>query len=161
MKNSKTAAELMAELLNKPEFQRKAAAREELRESRQARYDELLAPVIGQLGGLGLRGDSLQKIVELNAPLSVSAIDVLRNAIPCVKEARPRESIVRALGAASVPFDGRCLAECFDSTDDESLRWAIANTISMVKPHSIDAWVEEKLGHPTWGVAFRDLRVSG
>lgn len=162
------AEELMKQLHSDPDFVRQEAAREEKWRRRREASVRAAAPVVADLNQAGFEGDSIQSIVENCAPFPASAIEILLEWVRSLNEedledksgqAKLADSIVRALSATRLPFDGRPLTECFERTNDEGLRWAIANTIALTQPHSIDDWLSQKLKHPHWGKKLRELGV--
>jgi len=152
-----TAADLMAELQSDTRYQQEARRREQAQQARQRVLVESLTPCVTALNALGLPGDSLQEITGSSAPLGEDAVAILLESLGGVPEPRAQESIVRALAASGVAFDGRALARCFESTDDPGLRWAIANTIALTHPHSIHDWLSELREAPYWEKTLREL----
>jgi hypothetical protein len=152
-----TAAELMAKLDKDSQFQELRSAKEERRRHRQDAFDLQIAPYVSMLNCQGVCGDSIQHIAEENAPLSNSAVDILLLALMELDEPRVLETIVRALAAAKAPFDGRPLVKCFESTRDEALKWAIANTIACNHPLYVDEWVKKLCENPYWKKTLRGL----
>jgi hypothetical protein len=159
-KRPMTAAELMAKLQGDPAFRSRETARDRKRQERQDAYDRELAPFLAELNRRGFPGASLNEIVEKHSPFAPSAIEVLLSSLSEISHPRMLESVIRALGAAKEPFDGRQLAACFDAADDEALKWAIANTIALVRPHSIDDWMTHILKNPYWNETFRGLGLE-
>jgi len=155
-----TAAELMAKLRSDPNYQSREVEKERLRQERQRAIERSFEPYLRELHSLGLCGNSLDSIVKLNCPLPDTAVDVLMSAIGKLTEPRLLESVVRAMGASENPFDGRPLRRCFESTDDEALKWAIANTIALTHPHSIDGWLSELRESHYWDTILRDLGLD-
>jgi hypothetical protein len=164
-----TAEELMNQLKSDPDFVRQEAAREEKWRQRREASTRVAAPVVTDLNKEGFDGESIQSIVENHAPLPARAIDILLKWLQLLSEqdlednsvqAKLADSVARALSATTLSFDGRPLANCFERTNDEGLRWAIANTIALTSPHSIDAWLTEKLKHRYWGKTLRELGVQ-
>lgn len=155
-----TAAELMAKLEADPSFQRHSAERDKRFRMRESEHKKILAPVIASLNAIGLQGETIEAIAEKNAPFSSSAVAILISYIQSINEERVLESLVRALCVAEMRFDGRTLADRFDQTSDESLKWAIANTIALTRPHSIEEWLAQKLRHRYWGKTLRELGLD-
>lgn len=145
-KNYKTAEALMAELEGDAEYVSRRAELDKKFHDLAQKYARLEAPIVQQLAAIGCRADSIQDAVSKYAPFSVTAVQVLLASLEISDDDRVRESLVRALAAASEPFDGGSLARCYEKTSDESLRWAIANTIALVRPHSIDEWLSRTCG---------------
>lgn len=155
----KTAAELMAELQGDPAFRRREVEANQKRHLREQEYSRLLEPLVTKLQELGLQGGSLHEIVQRFAPLPGDAIEVLLAGLVELNDARAKETVIRALGAARTPFDGRPLMVCFERTDDEGLKWAILNTVALARPHSIDDWLSSIAGTPA-GETLRKLAAD-
>lgn len=156
-----TAAELMAKLQSDATYQEREAEKDRAREQRQKSFEQSFRPFLTELHRLGLQGNSLQEIVKGHSPLPDDPVDVLLSALRSFSEPRLLESVVRALGAAAHSFDGRPLARCFESTDDEGLKWAIANTIALTDPHSIEEWLGELRNSPHWNKTLQELGFDG
>ncbi len=155
-RKAKTAAELMAELQNDPEFRRRELETEQKRLLNAQKYAEFMGPTLARLREAGFAGSSLHEIVKMFAPLPSKAVEILISALNEVSEYRGKEAIVRALAAASAPFDGGSLVKCFEGTSDEALRWTVLNTVASVHPHSIDVWLS-KIRSTSYGDTLRDL----
>lgn len=152
-----TAAQLMAKLEADPGYRRRAAEKELVLREQEEVDRQAFKPCLDELHGLGFAGESLQILVKIYSPLPESAVRVLLSVLGQFSDPRHVESVVRALGAAAQPFDGRPLARCFESTDDESLKWAIANTIALSHPHSITEWLSELRKIPYWSKTLQEL----
>jgi hypothetical protein len=145
----KTAEELMAALEGDPEYlQRKRVHNEKFQQLR-SKYAELARPVLERLRGQGFEAETLEDLVRKYAPLPQGAVSIILECVEPGQDERHCESLIRALGATKCSFSGVRLAHVYDSTSDESLRWAIANTISLTRPHSIDEWIEKIPKHST------------
>jgi hypothetical protein len=155
-----TAAELMAKLQADPEYQKREAEKERRRQVRQKAYDQLLEPYLIELRNLGFESESLQELVRVYTPLPEEPVNTLLSSLSVLSEPRVLESVVRALGAAAHSFDGRPLARCFEATDDEALKWAIANTIALAHPHSIEEWLSELRKSPHWDKTLQELGLE-
>lgn len=142
-KKRQTAAEFMAELERDPDFRRMRAAKDEKFRRLKERLDKIEAPILGRLRDAGFPAESIEDLVNKYAPLPQDAVDLLIDSLKTCQEYRIQESLVRALGAADSPFDGRPLVDCFESTSSEGVRFAILNTIALAKPHSIDDWLKK------------------
>lgn len=114
-------------------------------------------PVMDGLSEIGLAGQDLVQVVAEYSPLPEAAVDILLFWLPKVKEDRVAEGIARALCATKVTFDGRPLESRFKQTWDESLKWAIVNTVACRRPHSIDDWIKELLKNDYWRKTLIDL----
>ena len=152
-----TAAELMAKLQSDPEYQRRTAEKERRLREREKTDRHVFEPCLAELLRLGFVGESVEDIVEQYSPLPETAVSELLSFLPELKDPRQIESVIRALGASARPFDGRPLTRCFESTDDEALKWAIANTIALAHPHSIDNWLSELRKSQYWDKTLHEL----
>lgn len=131
----------MKRLEANPEYAQRKAERTKRRADRALRARETVQPVIDDLRRQGVLVQSVQELIERHAPLSPDVVSILSDWLPKITDDQVREGLVRALGAASEPFDGSILVDCFNSTSSESLRWAIANTIAEVRPLGISVWL--------------------
>lgn len=159
-KNPMTAAEFMAELEADEGFQSRQKAKEKKLEKRIEADRIKFAPCIERLTAVGFNAQSVEEIVELYSPLPFTAVDILLEFLPSLKDPRHIESVVRALAASDYPFDGRQLAKCFDTTNDEALKWAIVNTIAISHPHLIDGWIVKLCENDYWRKTLYDLGYS-
>lgn len=160
-KGPMTAAELMARLQADPEYQQRMAQKDQALQERIEANRKAFKPCLEELHRLGFAGESLEAIVKTYSPLPGPAVKVLLSFLGTLTDPRHIESVVRALGAAAAPFDGRPLARCFESTDDEALKWAIANTIALARPHSIEDWLSELRKCPHWDKTLQALGLEG
>lgn len=138
----KTASDLAAELNNDPEYLEIKARKEAKFRERAMRLKSICEPIFEELRAAGFFAESFPDLIQKYAPLSSQAVQILLAHLKESSEVPIQSSLVRALGAAKKSFDGRILVECFEATADESLRFAILNTIALVKPHSITDWLE-------------------
>lgn len=153
----KTAAELDAELAKDAEFQRLAAEKAKRRQEREAAFTILERPILDDLTLCGYEAASIHQALRRYAPLPIGFVDVLLDWVSRSTDLRILETLIRALGAAHQPFDGRTLAKCFDENRDENLRWVILNTVAIAKPHSIEEWLAKVLQNPAWRKTLVEL----
>lgn len=156
-KRERTAAELMAELEADPRFQAKEAENKKKRQARHDYFFRLEAPIVQELASRGLAGPTLDEMIEKQPRVPQAAVDVLLSWLGRVTEPRLAETLVRWLGSARTRFDGHPLAASFDATSDEALKWAIMNTIAMVRPFGIEKWLSNKLKVGYWRDTFQAL----
>ena len=140
-KSWKTAKDLMVELKADSDYLQKRKEMDEKFRRLEERYLELARPILERLRSEGFESDSIEHLVKKYVPLSSQVVSISLEHLEPGQDDRYCESLVRALGAARESFDGRRLASVYDKTCDESLRWAIANTIALTHPHSIDIWI--------------------
>ena len=142
-KGPMTAEELMKRLAADPEYVKMRAAKDEKSRERAKRLAAISRPILERLTDTGFPAESIEDLVRKFAPVPEQVVEILLANVNECSDDRIQESLVRALGAAEFPFDGRQLVKCFESARDEGLRFAILNTIALVKPHSIDEWLEK------------------
>lgn len=141
-KEEMTAGELMDQLENDPVFLKQRAERTARRNQRRQAILEDEQPILVRLKDAGFEVESLEAIAPKFAPLPDALVESLLDCLYLCGHDRNREWVIRALGAAKNPFDGRRLIETYKSTYDEGVRFAVLNTIALTRPHSIDTWLE-------------------
>lgn len=156
-KTSVTAAELLAKLNRDPAYRRKIEERAKRQQQRKKAYDQMLAPYLRDINRRGYAGASLEEVIKNHSPLPPPIIQILLSSLVSLKEPRVLESVVRALAAADHSFDGKALVQCFESTNDESLKWAIVNTVALRRPTGTNQWETQLRNHPYWDKTFREL----
>lgn len=150
-----TAKELMAELENDPEYKAGLRAQEErlsaIRESEQV--------VIRKLEDVGVTADSLADLRRRYFRLPGEVVQVLLRsleyAVPQVQD-----EIVRTLASVEQPFDARALTRLFETTESDSLRWAIANTLAELRPLDVRQWLIDTLARREYGKAREMLPLA-
>ena len=141
-RDRQTAEQFMAELERDPEYLRHRAEKDERSRIRDEKIDPILSTILLKLANVGFPTDSLQGLVKQYAPLPMTVVDMLLECLVECRDERVQESLVRALGAAKFSFKGQPLSSLFDSTSNENLRFAILNTIAIVRPISNNDWLE-------------------
>lgn len=141
----KTAAELMAELSQDPEFVAKQNRRAEADDQRRRAVIRALQPVVEDLREIGITVDSVDDLPSRHAPLNDSITSVLRRWLGGFEDPRATEQVVRALAAARPGFPGTELTDLFDQASDPSLRWAIANTVALARPSDVTDWLRSRV----------------
>ncbi|MBN2340799.1 MAG: hypothetical protein JXX29_12835 [Deltaproteobacteria bacterium] len=135
--NSKTAAELLAELQNDESFVQKTAIKKAQKEQNSREYRQNAMPVLDDLKSAGFH---VSNIRELRTKKFKSAIPVLIKWLPNISDVFVKEDIIRTL---SVPWAGAAvpvLLREFSSTIDETntgVRWAIANALEVLADDEI------------------------
>jgi hypothetical protein len=155
-----TAEELMAELQQDPEFKKQQTEREHAYEARMQRVRVAAEPVVHQLQSAGFAIHAVEELAPRYAPIPGPAIRILLSWIPRVQEEAVREMIVRALAATTEPFDGRPLAHAFESSNSESFRWAVGNTMALANPTGVEEWVVKAVANPNSGKARETLAIA-
>lgn len=159
-KRDVTAAEFLAERQADPKWVESERVRAETRGMRSEKFAAICAPLLTSLRAAGYPVDSLGDIARTYAPLPKSLVDVLLAALPTIPEVNIKEGIVRALGASRVRYDGRILTDLFEATDNDSLRWAIANTLSIGKMRGVGVWVLDAMQRKEYGTARQMLPLA-
>ncbi|MFO0969472.1 MAG: hypothetical protein U0793_28270 [Gemmataceae bacterium] len=150
-------SELSSELVDR------RAAREKRRKERAERVAVLEYPILERLKAQGYVLGEVSDAANKYAPLPDGFVEILLDALRSYiniqeyKSLNVLEMIIRALGAAAHPFDGRPLIECYDAYNDPTFRFAICNTIVLARPYSIDEWITSALQDPQTGKTLRDL----
>lgn len=140
------AAELMAQLEQDPEYQARRAALDRERALKQARFKELEEPVLQDLRQIGVFIATLSDLTAQYGPLREEIICTLLKWIRLTSQATLQDAwfqqwLVRPLAAVKEPFDASPLTVLFEKTNDESLRWQIANAIAQTRPRDVTDWV--------------------
>ena len=168
-KGPMTAEELIKQLEGDAEYQLRRERNDQRQAKRAAEHARIEQPILADLDTASFGGESIEAVVKNHAPLPKEAVEILLRWLKSLNQenledrashARLVESVVRALAATRLSFDGRPLVDCFENTSDEGLKWAIANTIALTVPHSIDEWLTEKLKHRYWGKTLRELGLE-
>lgn len=141
-----TAKELMAELENDPDYQAGLRAQEQ----RLAAIRESERTVIREIQEAGVHVDSLADLRQRYLPLPDEVVQVL---LRCLESVVPQvqDEIVRTLASVEKPFDVRPLTRLFEMTESDSLRWAIANTLTELRPLDLREWLVEALARREYG----------
>lgn len=135
-----TAEELVRKLNEDPDYQRRVAWQERRRKRLVSETRRDAGPVLSELADKGIAVESLNDL--LNRPINYeSAIPVLLKWLPKISNPRVKEIIVRALAVDwARPAAAPLLVHEFRATQEEadhSLRWAIANSLSVVADDSV------------------------
>jgi hypothetical protein len=155
-----TAAELLARLNRNPKYREREVNRAREEALNVARSQKLGAPILQDLGAIGVTPSSLDRLAHEYAPFSEDVVKVLLNWIPRAMDPDIQESLIRSLGAAAVRFDGRPLIEAFENTRSDGLRWAIANTIAEARPTGLTNWLVGAVQDPSYGDARQMLCLA-
>ncbi|MBX3445010.1 MAG: hypothetical protein KF774_21600 [Planctomyces sp.] len=140
--------ELQAEIDNDPEIQRHRAEKGERWRRRMEQIQNAQQPVLKRLADVGISVEEVSDLFNKYERTPDAAVPVIFESLQTCEEDRILEMLVRALGGARVPIDGRPLIELYKKTWSEGLRFAILNTIAIVKPHSIAEWLAEARQNP-------------
>jgi hypothetical protein len=127
-KDTKTAAELMAELSADPRYLARQVEQEEDRQRRVAEWREAERPLIEELRQGGLAVNSVWDLVNTSKPYP-GAIPVLLDHLQRLYPARVREGIARALAVPEARRGWNVLLDSFLQEEDQTAqgpKWALA-----------------------------------
>jgi len=155
-----TAKDLVQQLQADPESRRRSGEREDRRALQDAQFRVVTEGLRERLAALGYPIDSLGKLAAEYAPLPETVTGVLLEALPLVRNISVEDVVVRALAAASAPFDGTPLIRLFEQTASESLRGSIANTLALGRPLGVSDWILRALRTPAYGKAREMLALA-
>ena len=159
-KHWQTAADFMAELQADPQFQRQQAEKDRKLAEREAAVAAVVRPIMDDLQNAGITAESIEDMTQRYAPLAPQIVQVLLGWLPRVQDDRVKESLIRSLGAAGEPFDGKPLVECFSHDSSDTLRWPIANTMAETRPLGVADWLAEAVKNRSFGNARGMLAVT-
>lgn len=145
------------EILSSEDTRRCQAERRADLQQKEARFRANLAPLMRELRDIGYPADSIEDLVEKYAPLPENAVCVLLSWLNRLTIPNVQDSVLRALGTAATPFDGRPLTACFESLKDTGFEWTIMNTIAMSRPLYIEEWIADLRKDSYWNQTLRDL----
>ena len=148
MGRKRSAAKTAEELAADPDHQRHLAELARRMETRRAALEAELAPVLAELHRAGYTGETIRDVLNRHAPLPDDAVRILLHGLGRVEDAAARETLARAVGCARGPYPGSALTECFASTRDESLKFAIANTLVLSRPTGVEDWLVRAVESP-------------
>jgi len=154
-KKKETAQEFLARMERDPAFAKRQAQKQAVILDRAAKSELAFGPLIQQLNQIGCTGDTIEEIVLCNSPLTHEATTVLLAALPLLADPRDCEAVVRAIGCSGDPYDGGPLTSLFDATADESLKWAVVNTMAISRPDNVEPWLATLGQH--WRRLLQDL----
>lgn len=113
----------------------------------------MIYPVLNRLRNAQIEVDSLEELVQEWAPLSGEITEILLASLPEVQNQRGKETIIRALAASNVAFDGEPLKREFEQSENVLFQWAIGNTLAEAQPTGINDWMVQVLTTPDYGKA--------
>ena len=132
-----TAEQLLRELERDPTHRKKIESRRRETGRKEEEYRRLLAPVRRDLAALGYVASDMSDLVKRYAPLPNAIVEVLLRWLMRIHNDRLIEMMARALCATAEPFDGRVLAQLWENTSDDAVKWAIATAITIGKVEGI------------------------
>lgn len=154
-----TAAELMQQLEGDSEYQAKMAKQQQKQTELEKQYQSDATPLLQELAAISVDED-LYGLAQKYGPLSDEIVEILLSWLPVSTNERVLEGIVRSLALPRNPYDGTALAQLFDKTNSDTLRWIIANTIAEARPLSINEWLTETARNASYGDARQMLIVA-
>ena len=159
----KTAAELMAELREDPEFVAQEQQHERQKQENEQLYARAAAPVLDELEAAGFRVRRVGELRRLGAEYP-EAIPILIHWLPLVSYLPLKGDLVRTLSVPwARPMAGRALIEEFRRADDPEgtgIRWEIANALAVVADDDILDDVIQLVQDPRHGKAREMLTLA-
>jgi hypothetical protein len=127
---SKTAAEVVAELANDPEYQKRLAEREAVAAAQGAAATEDERDLVADLGAAGVAVSSVYDFVgEKVAPTTAAPVLVRHLSVPHIRVVR--EGIIRALSCGHLRAQAlHALKSGFSASNEQSERWLFANALA-------------------------------
>ena len=122
--------------------------------------DEARKPIIKDLRNIGVEIEEISDLMECYVPLSEDIVNILLKWIMHVDNHNILEMLVRVLGGTEKFFDGIKLKELFIASNDfrgDTIRYAIANTISCGKASGLDNWIIEAIKNPKFDKGSRAM----
>lgn len=68
-------------------------------------------------------------------------VELILENLPRATHVRVVEGLIRMLAATKVKYDGSLLAKYFDESNENSLKWAIGNTLACSNAQNIGDWL--------------------
>lgn len=160
---SVTAKELVERLRSDPEYQRQVEWQERKRQRLREERSRDAAPVIAELVQNGFPVTSLDELLSGSINYQ-NAIPLLMKWLPKVSNSRVKESLVRCLAVEEAkPRAAQLLVDEFRKArgpSDDSLRWAIGNTLSVIADDSVFEDVVALLRNPEFGTSREMLAIA-
>lgn len=160
MPRKKSAADFLAELNADPEHVARRSAQEDARVLREAEIQTVTRSLLEALAARGYPIATLDDLPARYAPLPESVVGVVLEKLLEIHDPGVQEQLVRALGAAAVPFDGAPLVRLFEATESEAVRYAVANTLAQANPRGIAEWALQAVRNAEYGAAREMLALA-
>lgn len=151
-----TAAGLLAQLADDPQYQKKLAAQQR----RVAEIEAAARPILADLEMAGFSVRSIDELLATHSPLPSEAVQILLRWLGRLTVPSLQDLIVRGLAYVEEPFDVRPLLALFEQTSSESLRCVIANTLAELRPLNVVEWVSQALNNREYGRAREMLPLA-
>lgn len=156
----KSAAELMAELQKDPEYQARMRRLEQEKRENAASYGKAAEPILQALGAIGFSVGAVGELRHGRRNYR-AAIPTLLKWLPQISDRHVKEDIIRTL---SVPWAKPTAAPVFidelRKTEDEGVRWALANGLEVVADDVVFDQVVELVRDKKYGKAREMLAVA-
>jgi hypothetical protein len=133
-RNPKTAAELLAELNNDPEYLKLRAEKRQEHSERFGEVEQQIASVVQDLRARGYKVDGLDQLWTSKTEYK-EAVPVLVDWLRKLQSPRAKEAIVRALSVPWAKEADKALIKEFEEapiTEESGLKWAIGNALSVI-----------------------------
>lgn len=156
----KTAAQLLSELQQNPEFVAKQREREEQQRKAEQALAHAEVDLVRDLSAVGVPVTSVWNLVNSNEQYLL-AIPVLLNHLDRTYPAKVREGIVRALSVpAARGVASPALISAFEQEQDAQLKWVIGNALSVVADEPSVAEIARIARNPRHGEARQMLLLA-
>lgn len=159
-RKAKSAAEFLAEMNADPDQLKRKSAQEDARVLREVQIRTVTRPLLEALSAAGFPVASLDDLLPRHAPLSEPIVELLLESVTEIGDVAVQEQIVRALGAAAVPFPAAPLILLFRATCSDALRYAIANTIANADVRGANSWLLDAVKNSEFGTARQMLALA-
>ena len=159
-KKAITAAELMAELQDNPEYLR---SKEIAEQKRLQINDEILfevKPILQELDAEGFSVENVDQLILKYAPIPKQIVNILMPWLLKIKNKNLLEMIVRAIGTTREKYNGVFLTQLFEQSESEILQWTISNTIAESRPENIENWLFNKINDDSLGMPKQMLFIA-
>jgi hypothetical protein len=161
-KGSISVDELLAQLEKDEEYVRRDTEKSIQRQIETSESVLIEKQILRDLAPLIQRPvSSLADLGRHYAPLSREVVTMLLARLSQVNQNEAiQEALVRCLAAAGVEFNRELLTDLFEKNACESLRWAIANTITEARATGISEWIISAVQDPAYGDARQMLCLA-
>ena len=162
MKRERTigASDLMAELQSDPQWVERDRQREERRQADETYFRQEEAPLVADLARAGYDVKSVYDLVNSSASY-LSALPVLIGHLGRTYPTRIREGIARALAVQeALGIAGRPVLEALREEQSPDVRWALANSLTIVAEKSDAEAIKSLIDDPSFEDVYERLQQA-
>lgn len=160
--DEQTAAELLRDLTNDPEFAQRVKSREQQRQLAVQANRRAAAPLLAELADAGFKVESVGEL--FNRKLNYEkVIPVLMRWLPRISNSDVKQDIARALSVEWAKGSAALLIDEFRKAEDGNplgVRWAIGNALAVVADDPVFDDLAELVQDPQYGRAREMLAVA-